>query len=405
MSRLTRGIALAVLVAIAATGAILSDMDFAYVNNLHGASGDTLVGAVYLTSSDESVVFGYDNVAGATPDTLDITAASGSPFVPPSQQGTDRIFDADLAADSTSRDSIAGRHRSLGAFHSQFAQWDSINGYWTGVTGGGTDGNAVHVNQAGEIAAITAKGTPTTSDYLVIEDAAASNVKKRITIGDLPSGGGAGLADTTDWVRVGMGPSTGVMTIGPCNNSKFMFASQCWSDFGANQAVDNEIDGTQYSWYFGSPEPSGPPSDDFQAFGIVLNATGGKTLADVFGAATSIAYDYYGALHGASTGGLALKAFALSFDGAWDAGNVDLDDARLYSVGGSADNIGTVLTDSTETKTFDTSADEFTAFSDTLTISGINMGSHESMMFIVARDSTATSSNFYPVGLQLRFIY
>jgi hypothetical protein len=52
--------------------------------------------------------------------------------------------------------------------------------------GGGTDADAIHDNVAGEIAAITAKATPTASDYLLIEDAADSNSKKRITLGDLP---------------------------------------------------------------------------------------------------------------------------------------------------------------------------------------------------------------------------
>ena len=53
--------------------------------------------------------------------------------------------------------------------------------------GGGTDADAVHVNVASEISAITSKGTPTTSDFLLIEDAADSNNKKKITIGDIPA--------------------------------------------------------------------------------------------------------------------------------------------------------------------------------------------------------------------------
>ena len=56
-----------------------------------------------------------------------------------------------------------------------------------GGGGGGTDANAVHVNAAGEIDGIAAKGTPTTSDILLIEDAADSNNKKKITIGNLPA--------------------------------------------------------------------------------------------------------------------------------------------------------------------------------------------------------------------------
>ena len=55
---------------------------------------------------------------------------------------------------------------------------------------GGTDANAIHDNVSGEIAAITGKATPTTSDFLLIEDAAASNAKKSVTVGDVL---GAGL--------------------------------------------------------------------------------------------------------------------------------------------------------------------------------------------------------------------
>lgn len=56
------------------------------------------------------------------------------------------------------------------------------------ATVAGVDSDAIHDNVSGEINAISAKATPTTSDLLLIEDAAASNAKKKITIGDLPSG-------------------------------------------------------------------------------------------------------------------------------------------------------------------------------------------------------------------------
>jgi len=51
---------------------------------------------------------------------------------------------------------------------------------------GGTDPNAIHVNVAAEISAIAAKAVPIGADYLVIEDSAAADVKKSITIADLP---------------------------------------------------------------------------------------------------------------------------------------------------------------------------------------------------------------------------
>lgn len=49
------------------------------------------------------------------------------------------------------------------------------------------DPDAIHDNVAAEIAAIAAKATPTSSDLIVIEDAADSNAKKRVTIGSLPA--------------------------------------------------------------------------------------------------------------------------------------------------------------------------------------------------------------------------
>ena len=59
------------------------------------------------------------------------------------------------------------------------------------VVNDGADGTAVHDNTAGEILAITEKGTPVSADLLIIEDSAAGNVKKRVQIGNLPGGGGS----------------------------------------------------------------------------------------------------------------------------------------------------------------------------------------------------------------------
>ena len=67
------------------------------------------------------------------------------------------------------------------------ALYSTVRGYIDVSSGGGTDANAVHVNVGGEINGITAKSTPTSSDLLIIEDAADSNNKKKITIGDLPA--------------------------------------------------------------------------------------------------------------------------------------------------------------------------------------------------------------------------
>jgi hypothetical protein len=68
------------------------------------------------------------------------------------------------------------------------ALYATVRGYIdVSSSGGGTDANAVHVNVGGEINGVTAKATPTSSDLLIIEDAADSNNKKKITIGDLPA--------------------------------------------------------------------------------------------------------------------------------------------------------------------------------------------------------------------------
>jgi len=52
------------------------------------------------------------------------------------------------------------------------------------------DTTAIHSNVASEISAITSKATPVIGDFLLIEDSAAANVKKRITIGSIPQGSG-----------------------------------------------------------------------------------------------------------------------------------------------------------------------------------------------------------------------
>ena len=50
---------------------------------------------------------------------------------------------------------------------------------------GGSDGTAIHENENGEIAAITAKSQAAGADLLLIEDSAASNAKKRMTVAGL----------------------------------------------------------------------------------------------------------------------------------------------------------------------------------------------------------------------------
>ena len=53
------------------------------------------------------------------------------------------------------------------------------------VVAGGADTDAIHDNVSSEISAITEKTTPVSADLVVIEDSAASYVKKKLQIGNL----------------------------------------------------------------------------------------------------------------------------------------------------------------------------------------------------------------------------
>jgi len=88
------------------------------------------------------------------------------------------------------------------------------------AAGGGTlasaaTPSAIHDDTAGEFAAITLKASPVSGDLLLIEDSAAGNAKKYITVGSLPAGGEVnnlagdgiqGIAD--DQLAVGTGAGT-----------------------------------------------------------------------------------------------------------------------------------------------------------------------------------------------------
>ena len=65
------------------------------------------------------------------------------------------------------------------------------------LPGGTTDTDAIHVNAASEISGITEKASPVSGDLIVIEDSAASNVKKKVQIGNLPSSGISAVVDDT----------------------------------------------------------------------------------------------------------------------------------------------------------------------------------------------------------------
>ena len=85
------------------------------------------------------------------------------------------------------------------------------------------DTDAIHNNVAGEINAISEKGTPANGDWILIEDSADSNNKKKIQVGNLPSGSGissfsaAGDSGTpqtiTDGNTLTVAGGTGIATV------------------------------------------------------------------------------------------------------------------------------------------------------------------------------------------------
>jgi hypothetical protein len=55
-------------------------------------------------------------------------------------------------------------------------------------SGGGTDPNAIHDNEAAEISAITEKANPVDDDLVIIEDSENSFAKKKVKVSNLPGG-------------------------------------------------------------------------------------------------------------------------------------------------------------------------------------------------------------------------
>lgn len=112
-----------------------------------------------------------------------------------------------------------------------------------------------------EISAITAKATPTTSDFLLIEDAAASNAKRRITIGDLPGGGGA-TTHRKSW--------SGQVTLG---------ANNAWTTWNATLGR---------AWYqFNRLPGSNPPAGTYDDYGFAVPGSAILTKIHIMGTFTN----------------------------------------------------------------------------------------------------------------------
>ncbi len=75
--------------------------------------------------------------------------------------------------------------------------YSAASGLWKPGDGSPT---AIHTDVSGEIAALTEKTQPGLNDWVIIEDAAAGNTKRKARLGNLPGGGGGGgLSGFTIW--------------------------------------------------------------------------------------------------------------------------------------------------------------------------------------------------------------
>ncbi|MFB3105561.1 MAG: hypothetical protein ACE1ZA_11665, partial [Pseudomonadales bacterium] len=74
----------------------------------------------------------------------------------------------------------------------------------------GADSTAIHDDTPSEISVITEKVTPVSGDFLLIEDSADSNNKKRVQVGNLPGVGASGVAE----IQVGLDSLTAAVPIG-----------------------------------------------------------------------------------------------------------------------------------------------------------------------------------------------
>jgi len=72
-----------------------------------------------------------------------------------------------------------------------------LNLHATIVDNGGLDDAAFHDDTASEIDALTEKASPASGDWLLIEDSASSNIKKKIQVGNLPTGTGMSSFDVS----------------------------------------------------------------------------------------------------------------------------------------------------------------------------------------------------------------
>lgn len=86
---------------------------------------------------------------------------------------------------------------------------------------GGLDTTAIHKATAAEISAMTEKNPPISADLIVIEDSADSYNKKKVQIGNLPSGGGGFSGREQEFTAAG-GDEDFTLAAGPAANANML---------------------------------------------------------------------------------------------------------------------------------------------------------------------------------------
>lgn len=153
--------------------------------------------------------------------------------------------------------------------------------------GSGNDPDAIHDNVAGEISAITSKPVPVNADILIIEDSAAGDAKKKVTIGSLPGGGTTGVVDFASLLTTNAVQTTvGTYTPGPDTTTQANWrvtAKRDNDDFASWQWLGQVLVIDSFSVFVNSANNTASAAPDFSggtgsSLRIALDIVGGLRL-------------------------------------------------------------------------------------------------------------------------------